>query len=478
MKKTFLILVILLIKINFVYSQNFQDNKLSASGIIKDSLGMPIEYVSLSLMKDSTILKSTITDESGCFAFKDIGVGKYHIYCSDIRYLAKDIYVNLERDTIMNIKLIQNSISIGEVVIKGRSIKMGADRYSISLKNNRISEGKNTTQVLAMLPGMSSSMGGEVLFRGQPLGKIYINGRRVTDQNELNALGASELSNIDVQYNPSVKDDAQVRGAIVNIKLNPLSDGGYSGSVEGSVTFRPKYGYYSSNLSSIFTYQYKKLNIYNYLNFNDFKAISEYDINNIYKNSNTQLNTNSKETGGIPSLSENLALEYHFNNKHSLGLSLNGYFEKNSPKKESSTESQQDLIKENSLSSILGYSRVNKLQSTLRYQWNFSDKGSKLIVEADYLYNDAKSSTDYNFEYYNSNGENIRSNIMRDNLSNPNRMFEIKPQLEFLVGKHGKLNTGVRYYSNQTDRDLQYFDFKDDNWVINTTLSDKFKVSG
>lgn len=222
MKKISLLLVLLITNLYFAYSQNTQVNKLFLSGVIKDSLGAPIEYVNLLLSKDSTALQSIMTDKSGCFEFKNIRVGKYHLSCSDIRYLAKTIYVNLERDTTIDIKLIQGSITTDEVVVQWRSIKMGTDGYSVSLKNNQISKGKNTTQVLTMLPGISSARGGGILFRGQPLGKIYINGRRVTDQNELNALDASAVSNIDVQYNPSVNKDAQVEGAIINIKLNPL----------------------------------------------------------------------------------------------------------------------------------------------------------------------------------------------------------------------------------------------------------------
>ena len=83
------------------------------------------------------------------------------------------------------------------------------------------------------------------------------------DRNELAALRAEDIEKVSVENRAGASEDATTKGGVVRITLRRPDDGGYYGTVTGSVSFTPQSSLY--RLPFIFSYQKGRWNVYNYL---------------------------------------------------------------------------------------------------------------------------------------------------------------------------------------------------------------------
>lgn len=462
-------------------AQNVAISDVHISGGVTDRAGQLVEFIKVSLFSvDSTLLSKTWTDTTSRFSFSNVKPGKYRLLFSGYGYDTKSLDLQVDRNTELgNITMDTLKFELDAVVVRGSYVKRRTDGYSVSLKNRTIVEGKTANELLSILPGMSKTMDNEISLNGSSLSKVYINGREVKNLKELETLQADQISNIDVNYRPGSQYDAQVRGGVINIKLNALQDGGYSGSVSGSASVRPKYGFSSDHVSGMFNYRYKKFSLYNYASYFDFRNISEYDIYSSYPETGTLVDMNTSTDGWDHGLYDNLALQYEFNSKHSLATSLILGWDNGMPYERSySTNSTKDGVYLNSSNSDISRHNTNlKYQGVMSYIWSIDSKGSQLKVDADYMKNNAANNSDYLFEYWNTDIKR-RSDVKRSDLSGITDMFETTADLNLKLGENSTLMTGLRYYYRDIDRKLDYQEFENGAWLINDKMSDNFTVGG
>jgi len=124
MKNKFFLLFVLFFCLTTTYSQNIDNESnngaFSVSGrIIEETNHQAVEYVIVKLYnsKDSTFIKSDVTDNSGEFNIVVQSSGKYYLTFSLIGY---------EPKTVSNIKVnLENSnVNLGDVIIKSSVINL------------------------------------------------------------------------------------------------------------------------------------------------------------------------------------------------------------------------------------------------------------------------------------------------------------------------------------------------------------------
>jgi hypothetical protein len=162
----------------------------------------------------------------------------------------------------------------------------------------------------------------EVFGKGAPV--IYVNGRMVRDNAELELLNSNEIKSVDVVQNPGARYDATVR-AVIRIKTIRKQGEGFGFDLRSSWM-------QSENTDLVETaninYRYKGLDVFGTLNYTRSVYIQESDITQALHSANPLvLQQESYFSGREQDLTAVLGLNYQFNENHSIGVRYNPYLD-------------------------------------------------------------------------------------------------------------------------------------------------------
>lgn len=133
---------------------------------------------------------------------------------------------NFDKDSIQSAK--KDTVTLKEIVVKAsRPISRLNDEGIVTKIKGTILEKLGTARdVLGYLPGIISTNGSiEVFGKGTPM--IYINGRKMHDDNELDQLKSDKIREIRIIQNPGAKYDAQTN-AVIRIYTDRNAGDGFS----------------------------------------------------------------------------------------------------------------------------------------------------------------------------------------------------------------------------------------------------------
>ena len=119
-----------------------------------------------------------------------------------------------------------DSYRLNGVEVKGSRplVRIKDDAFVTTVEGSYLSKMGTGYDVLTHIPGvLRSGSSIEVVGRGAPL--VYINGRQMRDQSELNQLSSDQIKEVEVVMTPGAKYDASVR-SVVRIKtIRPVGEG-------------------------------------------------------------------------------------------------------------------------------------------------------------------------------------------------------------------------------------------------------------
>lgn len=162
-------------------------------GKITDEKNVPLPYanvVALSL-PDSAFVVGTTTDLQGNFKLEQVTEGQL-IRISSIGYVT--VYKNTSELNEPNIQMSPDVQALQEVVVEGTHpvVFMKGNALVTDVQNSLLSKAGSASDVLARIPRVSKSKDKFVVFgKGTPL--IYINGRLVRDNTELEQLNSTDI---------------------------------------------------------------------------------------------------------------------------------------------------------------------------------------------------------------------------------------------------------------------------------------------
>lgn len=457
-----------------------QNNKCSIESSILNATGEGIEYATASLLSvaDSSYVDGKVTDGNGKFVIQNLWPGKYILYLTHLQYKRKYIDINLkDRLTLIPIVLEENMNVLETVTVKASPIQHMPDRYRILLKDSPITKGNNTTQVLGLMPGVTEERG-ILKINGRDVSQIYLDGRKLRDRKELDAIRAENLDKVEVIYMAGSGEDAGSMGGVIDIKLKKVKEGGYYGSVSGSYGMLAEAGHYFGGVNSSFSYRYKKLSIYNYISYDDFKASGQYEIKSLYKQSNQSVLMQTKEDVWNHNFSDRLSLNLDINPKHAIGANLRVGLSNGSPQEQTaSTIGNREGSVMSRTGSVMSDDIKNiQYQAAFNYNWLIDKKGSNLKLIIDYLNydNNARRNNTYLYEV-NTPKENRRYSY--NDIDNRTDMLEADARFEFKLSK-GQLDLGANYSFNHSKQLLDYRDKLGQEWHPNATLSENYTLQG
>ena len=315
MKRIYLFLIGIMPLVVTAQAQNL-------TGKVIDEKNIPLAYANVILQTaDSVYLAGTTTDIEGKFTLAKHENAKL-INISFVGY--STLVKELTSNQLGNIQLYPDAQLLGEVVVKGYLPKTQAKGDAmVTTVNGTVLEKAGTAEnLLDKIPNVTAQNGAVTVFgRGTP--EIYINGRKVRNQQELDQLSSDNIKSVEVVSNPGARYDASVK-AVIRIITKKVAGEGFGVDNRAVVRNQRVYGW---TVFDQLNFNYRKNGfdlsgmLYggNLRGGNDQFFVIDTYLDKLWRQ-NLSLPNQIFKTKQIEAL---LSLNYQFNENHSMGARFN-----------------------------------------------------------------------------------------------------------------------------------------------------------
>ena len=194
-------------------------------GLLIDEQHEPLPYANVILQTaDSVYLTGTTTGLDGRFELALHEKAKL-INFSYVGYTS--VVQKISKNEIGEIQLLPDAKLLGEVVIKDYLPKTQAkgDAMVTTVSGTVLEKSGTAENLLDKIPNVTAQDGAVTVFgRGTP--EIYINGRKVRNQQELDQLSSDNIKSVEVVSNPGARYDASVK-AVIRIFTKKVAGEGF-----------------------------------------------------------------------------------------------------------------------------------------------------------------------------------------------------------------------------------------------------------
>jgi outer membrane receptor protein involved in Fe transport len=334
-KIAFLAVIAILSGIFSSNAQNVQTTGSVSGKIIDKETGTALDYVSVTIFRsgETKPQKAVVTGSDGSFTIDQVLPGNYRLEATFIGYkkYSHEIKIAQNIDTkLSNIQLETDARVLGSVEITGirSAMKFDIDKKVFSVDQAVASSGANASEILKEIPSVEVDQEGTVSLRNSSNVTIWINGKPsgLNSDNQgqvLEQMPAESIDKIEVITNPSSKFSAEGSAGIINIILKKERKAGYFGSLRAGAGYPESY-----NAGASFNYSSSKVdfnaNIGTRYNKHDGYGTSDrmtFSTNENQQTDTTWLNSQSSRNSNMNGLFFRGGLDYHINDKHTIGFS-------------------------------------------------------------------------------------------------------------------------------------------------------------
>ena len=287
------------------------------SGRVIDEQSQPMPFTNVVLVNrsDSAFVAGAVTKDDGTFSIAtDRNDGLLKV--TSVGYIIR--YIDARQGNMGDIQMQPDTQMLGEVVVKGSRplVKMKDDALVTTVEGSYLSKTGTAGDVLGKIPGVISNHGSvEVIGRGTPL--IYINGRQMRNQSELDQLSSDQIKDVDVVMTPGAKYDATVK-AVIRIKtIRPVGEGFSFNSRTVAGVNHYVYGLEELNLN----YRTGGLDIFGMAEYENRRSRQTNDSRqDTYLQNHYQQNSLMHYYNKNQMLAGKLGFNYMLNENHSIGM--------------------------------------------------------------------------------------------------------------------------------------------------------------
>ena len=415
----------------------------SLKGRVVDENNNPLAYANVMLQKaDSTYLSGTMTDTLGMFILTpDPSASMIHV-----SFIGYETYLAPVKGTDFGtIKMSPDTEMLGKAVVKGYLPKtvIKGDAFVTPVENSVLAEAGSAGDVLKKLPGVVTKDGGyEVIGKGTPI--IYINGRLLRDNSELEQLSSREIKSVDVVQNPGARYDATVKAVIRIQTIKRVGDG--FGFDVSSKWAQSKY----TNLNEVvnMNYRHNGLDFFASAAYSDSEYFQDTDL---YQTLKSKQLLETEQKGHLESRTKafnpTVGLNWQIAERHSVGVRYRPTFILG-------TSSMQDFKTSASLDGLLddqtntvadGHSDPSQTHEMNIY---YNGTAGKLNIDFNADFHDSRTN---NFQTYNEASTHQDDRILNTVSNTHNRLYASKLTLTYPI--FGGILTAGSEYSNTTRYD-------------------------
>ena len=310
MKRYFITLMMAMLAVLAAVAQSF-------TGQVVDEMRTPIPFANVVLLNvsDSAYVAGTTTDVDGRFSLT--GHATHPIV--KISYLGyKPHVIDALSTDLGTIVLEPEATMLGEVVVKAQrpAFKLTTEGLKTEVENTLLSKVGTAKAVLENLPGVQRKKDGlEVFGKGSPL--IYINGRKLQNQTELDQISSEDIQSVELITSPGAKYDATVESVILIKTKRPQGEG---------FSFNTQASYYVGEgpdlaLGLNWNYRHKGLDVFGSVWYNDNRNIeNDGFVFDVQADTVWRMNEHSGIKYHSNSIYTSAGVNYIFNDNHSAGF--------------------------------------------------------------------------------------------------------------------------------------------------------------
>ena len=310
MKRFFFTIMMALVAVLEVLAATF-------TGKVVDETGGPAPFANVILLNasDSAFVTGTVTDADGAFSLTG-NAAKPAIKISYLGY--KTRLIDAPTGNLGTIALEPETTMLGEVIVKGErpAFKLTSEGLKTDIENTLLSKVGSAKTVLENLPGVQKTKDGiQVFGKGTPL--IYINGRKLQSQTELDQINSEDIKSVELITNPGAKYDATVESVIL-IKTKRPQGEGFSFNTQAS-----QYVGEGPDLALGVNWNYRKkgLDVFGSVWYNDDRQIENDDFFfEVQADTLWHMNERSDIKYHGNSIYTSIGSNYIFNDDHSMGF--------------------------------------------------------------------------------------------------------------------------------------------------------------
>ena len=292
------------------------------SGMLIDEQHKPLPYANVILQTaDSVYLAGTTTGLDGKFELALHEKAKL-INFSYVGYTS--VVQEISKNELGEIQLLPDAQLLGEVVVKGYLPKTQArgDAMVTTVSGTVLEKAGTAENLLDKIPNVTAQNGAVTVFgRGTP--EIYINGRKVRNQQELDQLSSDNIKSVEVVSNPGARYDASVK-AVIRIFTKKVAGEGLGFDNRAVVRHIDEYGWSAYDQLNL-NYRKNGFDLSamvlagSYHNGNDQTFVIDTHLDKQWRQ-NLDLTDQKAES---KNLETTLTLNYQFNENHSIGARYN-----------------------------------------------------------------------------------------------------------------------------------------------------------
>lgn len=450
MKKTIISLLFLFI---FSYSKSQTNHNIRGNAV--DSDNNSIEYFHAVLLSpvDSSIIQGGAFID-GVFEFHKIKSNSYILQLSSVGY--QTYYSNIKKTTQQteNLGIIKlASLRLKEVNVTAIRpfFRMEKDKFVMQIENSSLSDIGTSIDVLRQTPMVIIDSDNNLSVAGKDNTLVFIDGRKIYSNQELEMINSATIKKIEVITNPSAKYEASGK-SVINIVtqktqlLNGVSSRIKSDVIAGRKTWATEdltLGYKNNKINILANYTYKFGKQKSYENFIREVILTLNDKTTTDYSTTFTSDYNTHEYRG--------GFNYKINNKHRLGVQINGWYNNN--KYSTYTENNYSINSANGKTTTKSLNKPNAYLSTFNFNYDFipDTLGQKLAVLLDFT----RYSSDSDEKIYETDGTQLDSNIINNQSDYDIYSAKIDYQLP-LSSINTELEVGSKY-SKVTDGSKSVF---------------------
>jgi Outer membrane protein beta-barrel family/Carboxypeptidase regulatory-like domain len=425
------------------------------SGKITDEKQRPARSATVLLLKqiDSSLVKSSLSDNDGNFKFEGVSTGKYFAEVTLINHQKNLTKVEMAGKDVQlpTIAMVPGATTLKTVTVTASKpfLEQRADKLIVNVEGSSTAAGSTALEVLQKVPGVLV-MNDKITLVGKGTPAIMVDGRlsQYTDIAQLlRDISAANIEKIEVIANPGAKYDAS-GGAVINIILKRNANLGTNGSayfmtgmgLYDKASIHADRNFYRINPGFNINSRKGKLNLYGGYGFfyRNWFSYSEFD-RIIPPNRFFQVNY---EPNNVTSHNFKLGADLYADKKNTFGVIARGVVRDGLSKAQNTTY-QMDAANGQTLSTFQTFNNTttkrNNISANLNWKHSFDTTGTDLNVDIDYSAFKLTNSSEIITLL--SGGSTYTNNQL---IKNPVKFIVLKADYTLPLNKKAKLEAGAK----------------------------------
>jgi iron complex outermembrane receptor protein len=462
------------------------------TGSLITETGKPADYATVSLLraKDSSMVKSSLSNEAGKFVIERVSVGTYLLKATIIGY-NKTVSgpVNVTANSVVNVPVLilvpaTNNLKAVSIVATKPLIERKIDRTVINVENSVLAAGNSAMEILERAPGVTIDKDDNISLKGKQGVTVMLDGKltylsSAQLANLLRSTDGNTIQTIEIITNPSAKYDAAGNSGIINIKLKKNKSVGTNGSMAATGGYGQNH---KASTSLNMNHKNGGLNIFGNYSYTNNKRPQDINLNRIVnqKNKITYFDESTDMLGSRNSHNYKLGADYDLSKTNTLGVQVTGYNSAFNANSFNNTLISPDKINTSAVTTTANWAieRYNNIAANINNRIVLDTAGKELSMDADYSHFYNKQSNNYINNYFLADGITLRTNsLLRNSLPSKINIGTFKADYTNPIGKTMKLEAGMKFSYVGTDNDLRTDSILNNTWVTDAGRTNLYKYT-